>query len=230
MILRFPFLLAAGVAALAGCSTLQDVKVDDAHATKLSARMVVRPQGFPATRRSQGGLEFGYEQYRGNSEQRLDSAEHVRLDDRTLAGPDTLRNKVRIDQWHAGYNHLISFGRFQLEPRAGLAWQQVDVSSRSADPLLAGLSARRRGSYFVAGITPRFNFNDMLGLEARLSYAAASRRHSSDGELSLVLRPAPALSLRAGYFVRRQRLQGEDIQSDINLELSGPTAALVLGF
>jgi hypothetical protein len=206
------------------------VQVDDTHATKASARVVWRPEGFPKTRRSQGGLEFGYEQYRGNSEQALAAGHQVTLDSRSLFGPDVLDNKVRIDQVDFSYNHLVTFGRFQLEPRGGLAWQQVDLKSRSADPSLAGLATRRHGTYLVAGISPRFNFNHVLALEGRFAYAVGSERRSTDGELALALRPAPGLSLRAGYFMRKQRLQGDGIQSDLNIDLSGPTVSMALRF
>jgi len=232
MTLRLALPLAFLALAATGCNSLQHVNVHDKSASKFATRVVVRPDGFPATKRSKGGIELGYEQYRGNGNQRVESGNQVTLDGNTITGPDTLRNEVKIQQGHVSYNHLINFGRFELEPRVGLAFQQVDVTAVSAtNPALAPLSTRERGTYLSGGITPRFKFNDMMAIEARLALSLASGRRSADGELMLVFNPAPTLSLRAGYFKREQHLSGDfGTHSNLEVELSGPSAALVLNF
>lgn len=230
MRIRFA-LLVAGSSVLAGCSSMQELNVNDDQASKVSAHVVVRPQALSRSARSEGGIEFGYEQYRGHSKQQLSPGQWVALENGTLTGPDTVDNKLRVDQMHVSYNHRFTFGRFQLEPRVGLGWMQIDMHARSANPALAGLSNRQQDVYVVGGVAPRFNFNDMLALEARYSAATAKKfRWSSDGEVVLVLRPTPALSLRAGYFAREQRLLDEFGRSDISISLQGPTVSLGLSF
>lgn len=223
------WLTLAAMTALPGCSALSALNVSDSHASKVSARMIVRPEGFPKSARSQGGLEFGYEQYRGTDEQTLEAGANARLNGQDLAGPAHLHNRVRVDQAYAGYNHLFTFRRFQLEPRAGLAYQQVSFRVASGDPAIGNLAVHRNGLYVDVGVTPRFNFNDALAAEARVSAAVGPNRNSLDGELMLVVRPVPALAIRAGYFWRDQQFLVRE-SSDLNVRLSGPTVSLTANF
>lgn len=224
------WLTLAMTAALAGCSSLANINVVDSHASKVAARVVVRPEGFPKTTRSQGGLEFGYEHYRGANEQTLEAdSASAKLNGKELPAPDHFHNRVRINQVYGGYNHVFNFRRFQLEPRAGLAYQQVDFRVSSSNPAIGSINVRRSGLYGDVGVTPRFNFSDVLAAEARVSAAVGPNRRSLDGELALVFRPVPALSLRAGYFWRDQQLLDANA-SDLSLRISGPTASVVMNF
>jgi hypothetical protein len=217
---------------LSGCVSgpeMVDIHFQDNQASKAAARLEVFPAGFAKSRKAMGGVELGYEQIRGSSSQGLNALEYIKLNGARIDGPQEIAVTGKVHQGHVAYVHRFSFGRnFELTPRVGLAAQQVSLT---ATPSTLGSTAakRDRSLNLMVGVTPRFLFNPMLAAETRLTASASSDRTLVDAELAMLWQPVPELSVRAGLFWRRQKIERQN-DSDLSLKMTGPMVSVGMAF
>jgi len=180
--------------------------------------------------RGEGGIEVGYEAYRGEDTQTLAAGQSVNLGSRQIDGPDTLHNEVKVQQLHLAYAHRFSFGsHFKLEPRLGVARQGMEFNIEPSISLDRPTS-RRFTTRFFYGVTPSWRFNDWLALEARVTGSNGGALRSYGFDAGVLLSPVRSVSLRLGYSDRRLSGYVPHSLSEIDVRTRGPSAALVFDF
>jgi hypothetical protein len=214
---------------LAGCEGLQGARIRDQNSPSVAVRASMRPEALASGRR-EGGFEVGYERYRGEDTQGLASGEFIDVGNTSVSGPDTLRNKVTVQQLHLAYTQRITLGsHFQLEPMIGVSRLGLDFS---VEPTVSTRrpATEQWGTKFWYGITPRWRFNDMWSMEVRAtgSVGQAVRSYSFDG--GVVFHPLPQVGLRLGYSERRHSARRFDSLSELDIRVRGPAAAVVFDF
>ena len=222
--------VAAFGALLAGCSGYQGVQVRDHDSPALALRATVRPQAWGHGQRSEGGIEFGYERYRGTSTQPIAAGTFVDVGAQTISGPDSLRNEATVQQVHVAYTHRFHFGpNFQLEPMGGLADLNLALKVK---PTTAPVQPSDESRYtaLIYGITPRWRFNDKVAVEARITGVSGGLVHGNSVDASLLLSPTPNVTLRVGYSDRSRYAVQRNSFSDLDIHVQGPSASLAFDF
>lgn len=222
-----------GVAALAGCGSVQNVPVRDTQSPAGAVRGSFHGGGRDADRPSGPGVEAGYEYYTAKDTQTLAAGQSVVLDGGSFFGPATLQHRARLQYGYVAYNHRFRFGEhFELEPFIGAARVRMRLQTASAaGSAVTMIDDRRTGA--IGGVTPRWRFNPWLGVEARLSYLQASSRASGETyELALLLSPVPQVAVRLGISDRRHDIESAipGGTSEVNIRARGPMATLQLDF
>jgi hypothetical protein len=226
--------LCASVAALGallvGCSGLQGVQVHDHNAASVALRATVRPQAWAHGQRSEGGIEFGYERYRGVGTQALALNTFIDVGSQIVNGPDTLRNELTVQQAHVAYTHRFHFGRtFELEPLVGVANLNLALKVKPTTALLQPSDESSITTVF-GGITPRWRFSDKVAIEARFTGVTGTLLHGNTLDASLLLSPVPNLTLRVGYADRNLYFTQRNSLSDVDMQAQGPSVSLSFDF
>lgn len=226
-------LAATTLVALAACGAVQSVPIRDHDSPAPSVRATIHSRSGPSGRSEGPGVEVGYERYKASDTQTLAAGQSLLLEGGSISGPETLQHEARMQYGYVAYNHRLRFGEhFELEPFVGAARVHLKVQSvvASGGTVLA-LDSRRTG--VIAGVTPRWRFNDWVAVEARLSYLNASAWAQGETyEAALVLSPAPQVSLRLGYSDRKHDVQPAVLgwYSEVNIRARGPMATLQFDF
>jgi hypothetical protein len=218
---------------LAGCVSpiLDPIRVTDDDATARSASMIIRPSAM-ATRRSQGGVEFNYERYRGHDEQQILVDHYVQTDDGQMFGPQIVDNTADSESGRVAYNHLFKFGSyFELEPSLGITYERalVHVKSRIQESRIITTEDNDFG--VGLNIVPRFRANQYFAIEGKVGLVAdAGGDGSATCHVALELSPIANIALRGGYYWRIQDIDLADTQSDVEINFEGPLASVTLRF
>jgi hypothetical protein len=230
-------LTVSGVASvLTACQTLDTrildpVNVIDEEAFARTGSMIIRPPTM-ASRRTQGGVEFDYERYRGQSEQRVALDHYLEFAAGTINGPQTVDNSADSESGRIAYNHLIKLGpHFELEPSLGFTYERVllTVQSRlpNTPPQIVDDKAFGMGLSFV----PRFRVNRFIAIEGKLAGVIDEDSDTSfTRHIAVELSPIPQLALRGGYFWRDQDIESPEGFSDFDVNFEGPLASVTLRF
>lgn len=221
--------VAALGALLAGCSAYQGVQVRDDDSPALALRATVRPQAWHG-QRSEGGIEFGYERYRGTSTQAIAAGTFVDVGGQSISGPDSLRNQATVQQLHVAYSHRFHFGpNFQLEPMGGLADVNLALKVKPTTAAVQPSDESRRTA-LIWGVTPRWRFNDKVAIEARILGLAGALVDGNSVDASLLLSPTPNVTLRVGYSDRSRYAYLPNSLSRLDIHVRGPSASLAFDF
>lgn len=227
--------IAALAIVLAGCTTIrQPLHVDDENVRDVAGSVVIRPESMHYHgRHGEGGIEFAYERHRGRGVQAIQAPHYVSVGGQTINGTQTIVNEADSEYGHVAYDHLMHLGRyFEFEPSLGLAFSKVTVNTQASNPPTApGLSLSERNWGLNITLTPRWNFNDYVGMEARVRYSVF--RDASDSQTfipSVVLRPIANVAIHAGYMWFSQRVETPDNSSNVEIRFQGPSIALRLAF
>jgi hypothetical protein len=237
---RFRLVLAGAtavvVALTAGCTThrtLEEVQLKDDGAASYTGAVYIRPESLAYGRRGhRGGFEAAYERYRGEDTQEVDRNHYLLLDNVEISGPQTATTRVKIDHGHIGFNHLLKFGRFyEFEPMLGLSFDRMTMTAQGSapgSPLLTEV-VERWGA--LVAVTPRFNLNKYVGIEARISAGTDFKRSGVFGtNFSMLLRPVSGLTLKAGYYSRSQEIEPSRYASDLDAGLQGFNGGITFDF
>lgn len=225
---------ATALAGLVGCQGLEGARVRDNSSPAVAVRATFRPDALMRGDGSRGGIEVGYDRYRGKDTQTLNAGQNVDLNDLRVDGPDSLNNEVTVQLLHMAYTHRARWGsNFEFEPMLGGGRQglrfKIDPTNSALRPEIS-----RYMPVFVYGLTPRWRFNDTLALEGRVSGTVGGsngnlvRTYSFDA--GLLVSPAPNVALRIGYSDRRLSAELTDSLSEVDVHVRGPAAALVFEF
>ncbi|HTE39406.1 MAG TPA: hypothetical protein VK629_01165 [Steroidobacteraceae bacterium] len=214
--------------------TLDEAKVRDQGAPAYTGSVIIRPESMVYGRRSgnRGGFEAAYERYRGDDSQQVDLDHYLSLGKGEINGPQTAATHIKVDHGHVGYNHLFMFGRhFELEPMLGLSLDRMTVTAQGTAPGSRLLTEKAERWGALIAVTPRFNFNEYVGLEARLSGGVDFKSGGVvSGVFSVVARPGAGVTLKAGHYSRSQEFNSTGGVSDLDTGLSGFMGALTFDF
>lgn len=227
--------LAAAIAAAAlsaGCGSITQLYADEGSSPLVTARAVHRLGGGPGG----GGIELEVSSARARGEDTLGEFSSASLGGATVSGPAQLRHSARVQQAQLFYNHLLFAGRpVEMEWFVGGAWVQTSwesVSARPADPRLSS-----RSSWYgpAGGAAARLRLAPALALELRASGTldVSGRRDagaSSSAELALAFKPAPVLSVRAGYGLHESSVRPELASTELSVRARGLFLGLGLEF
>ena len=223
----------AGLTPLTGCQVLDDLSVQDNYRA-INESVIVRPEAlrYGRGKAGRGGIEFGYERYRGEDTQVLELDHYLQLEQGRINGPQTVSATADIRRGRVAYNHLFAFGRhFELEPALGLAYNQVTFTAQGSAPGSQKFLSTEHSWDIALALSPRWNFNKYVGIETRigLGIGTGGETVASDA-ISLVVRPIPQLALKAGYYWREQNFETSTGLSNLDTDFSGPHATIVLIF
>jgi hypothetical protein len=221
----------AFVEMLSACAPEQTLKVHDDHSSTISARATLRPDAWSSSnKRIQGGIEVGYEQFKGKDSQQLPAGTSASIGSGFINGPDTLNNTATVHASHIAATLRVSFGpHLQIEPLLGVTnistnFQVTPVSSG------ATFSEQTNRTYFLFGAMPRWRFNHWIALEGRFTRARGASDTSDNLSVGALLNPTPNVGLRLGYSQRNYNNRGYNLTSDLDIRAKGPSASLVFDF
>jgi hypothetical protein len=213
----------------AGCHTnpasvRDDVQFLDDDAPAYNGSVVVRPEDMRLRGKAgRGGIEFGYERYRGESEQEVETNHFVQLGSTSFSGPQTVLHTVDVQHGHIAYNHLFNFGsHFELEPALGVSYDKMIATSRRESVSLPLAKDDQHSWGLMVRVTPRFMINRFIGLQAQVRTGP-----DGDGEWTgnfsgaAILRPVPNVELKAGYYQHNQEFDLRSGTSDVEAEFEG---------
>ncbi len=206
--------LFGGLVMLTACSSNQYIPVHDKDSPSFAMRGAIRPKAWQRNERVAHGIEVGYEGYRAKDTQALAAGQSLDLDGGlfpggtgTINGPASLNHQFSYRQLHVAYAPLIRFGtNFELEPLAGVARKHVKVETQPAGRASINVVDEWRTSA-IAGVTPRWRFNDWLAAEVRWTYTGGTSEKGTSTEVAAVLSPSPNVALRLGYGYRREDIE-----------------------
>lgn len=232
-------LLAAMCTALAGCTSdpPKAVEVNDTDASIVSARVAWRPAASKSGR-VRHGFEIDYASHRGSGSQTINSGERIELDGATVFGPQILQHEVRTRYVHVAYSGILSATwdasakrRLEIEWLGGFGNTNLALKSQGSAPATQAIDLKREFSGVVAGVSPRWWFNEHFAAEARLSYMFNIEDDRTAVEVALAWRLLEHLLLRAGYSRTSTNLgQPGDYTSNVDTTLRGPFLGLALDF
>lgn len=215
------------------CGNITQLYADDASSPLVTARAVHRFGGGPGG----GGIELEASAVRARGEDVLGDFSSASLGGSTVFGPTQLKHTARVQQGQLFYNHLLFAGRpVEMEWFVGGAWVQTSWTSLSARPADPRLSARSHWYGPAGGALARLRVGPGLALEARASGAVdvSGRRDggtSNSAELVLAFKPAPAVSLRAGYGLHESSVRpAESLSTELSVRARGLFLGLGLEF
>jgi hypothetical protein len=228
--------VALGGVLTAGCShqrTLDEVQLQDKGAPSYTAAVFIRPESMMHGRRGhRGGFEAAYERYRGDDTQEVGIDHYVSLNGADIDGPQIAMTSVKIDHGHFGYNHLFRMGsHFELEPMLGVSFDQMKVTAQGSVPGSRLLTEEVERWGLLIAVTPRYNFNQYIGIETRVSGGSdfKSGGVASIG-FSLVARPAAGVTLKVGHYSRSQEIEPLRPGSDLDTGLQGFSGTVAFDF
>jgi hypothetical protein len=222
---------------LTGCQTvepriLDPIRIVDEEAPAYTGSMIIRPPTM-AGRRTQGGVEFNYERYRGQSEQRLDPNHYVETNEITLLGPQIIDNTADSESGRVAYNHLVKLGpHFELEPSLGVTYERLLLTTTGRLPY-SGQRDTVDDKSFGMGLNfiPRFNVNQFVAIEGKVGFTIDEDSDTSlTRHMAIVLSPIPNIALRGGYYWRDQDVESHDGNSDFEIDFEGALASVTLRF
>ena len=221
---------------LSGCTTLDTkildpVEVRDEEALARTGSMIIRPPAM-ASRRTQGGVEFNYERYRGHGEQTIKLDHYVENDEISIHGPQIVDNTADSESGRVAYNHLIKLGpHFELEPSLGVTYERVLITVQSRLPNAQPLMLDDKDFGIGLNFVPRFRVNQFIAIEGKIG--AVVDEHSDTSltrHMAIELSPIPNLALRGGYYWRDQEVESPEGYSDFDIDFEGPLASVTLRF
>jgi len=208
--------------------------VHDSSAPAFNATLINRPEEmhFGKGKGGRGGIEFAYEHYRGEGTQDIATGRYLSLDQGRINGPQTVSDTAQVQHGHVAYNLLFSFGRhFDLEPAFGIAYDKFTATALSRAPGSSELSINGQKWGGLAALTPRWNFNQYFGFEARFSLSGDFKNTEITGSnLAFVLSPSSHFSLKAGYYSRGTQFETPSSHSNVETNFHGFSGGLTLVF
>jgi hypothetical protein len=214
--------------------------VDDRNTTVPAARLSWHSDG-PDTRpgTSNFGVEVGYAQGSGRSDQQVTGNEYISLGGANLLGPQDVRHRAEMRYGHIALSGITRFrGKaswLELQWVAGIGRTELDLRSESrttADPALA---ARYQSTGLLLGVGPRWNITKEAALEGRVQALWFGDIHNDFDfrypEVAIRYRPVKNAALRVGYSgmgFEPVKHQGSD--SPVEVRISGPFLGLDVMF
>jgi hypothetical protein len=227
---------AASIATLTGCETLDHkildpIRINDEEALARTGSMIIRPPTM-AGRRTQGGVEFNYERYRGQGEQTLKLDHYVETDLGPIHGPQIIDNTADSESGRVAYNHLIKLGpHFELEPSLGVTYERVLLTTQSRLPNATRHIVEDKAFGLGFNFMPRFTVNQFIAIEGKVGFTIDEDSDSSvTRHMAIVLSPIPNVALRGGYYWRDQEVEAHDGDSDFDVNFEGALASVTLRF
>jgi hypothetical protein len=176
-------------------------------------------------------LELDLSQGNAETDQQIDAGDEIRLGNATIVGP--ARVKADSDLF-AGSLAFRGGARVApdvvLEGLAGLAWYRLDLEVSSG-----GISDSERfdsiGPLLGAQVT--YEPLDRIALHARgtvVGGVGPDAAEATNGEAGVAFRFTRGARIFGGWRWRNLKIEGKGSDSDVRLELSGPTVGLEVRF
>lgn len=213
-----------------------DIEKEDTNVNLPEGELVVflgRPTGKGASRR-ENTLSLGYTRGVSRFDSELSDTQYIDIQGDKITGPAILENEAALGVAYLRYvRHMYITEHKEWYWGAGLGHANLGFKTSDGTQTLRD-DDNAAGVHALMGLV--YHFNAVIGMEGSLGgyyfpSDTADDKTLYDARLQLNLSPAEAVKLFAGYrYWGGYVYNSDDSRTDIELDLSGPTAGVTLKF